>query len=230
MISILICFCIFFFFNYRLLSLLEREDWPALAYYLEQKIYIKGRYSPAKVRLLASSYMVISDYQAVSKLENKASIAKPSTVEKNALIFGAARVLSGKYGEAAAFFKTRLDTGKLNRKTLEWVRWFYNFSKLLQGEFASVEPEFSSFANFSADALITGLSAYFLANNMTKYSLEPEACTVAAKNGRSRVINALRTKDGWRKETERMATEIHIAIIRKYVDEAGIWLFTGSDL
>jgi len=46
---------IFFFLNYRLLSLLEREDWPALAYYLEQKVFLKGKYSDRNIRLLPIS-------------------------------------------------------------------------------------------------------------------------------------------------------------------------------
>ena len=126
-------------FNYRLLSLLEREDWPALAYYLEQKILIKGYYSSRKVRLLASSYMVISDYPSVLKLESKALLVKPSVIEKNALIFGSARVLNGKYDEAAVFFNTHCNKGRLKGKNLEWIRWFYGFTNLLNSRFAQAE-------------------------------------------------------------------------------------------
>src|SRR5215471_3014225 len=109
MSAILLCFGIYFLLNYRLFSLLEREDWPALAYYLEQKIITKGWYNSRKVRLLASSYLVVSDYQSLEKLESKALIAKPSVIYKNVLVFGTARVLSGNYKEAADFFKTYLD-------------------------------------------------------------------------------------------------------------------------
>jgi hypothetical protein len=31
--------------------------------------------------------------------------------------------------------------------------------------------------------------------------------------------------DGWKKEMDKTATDIHIAIIRKYVDEVGAWIF-----
>lgn len=111
MVLLLIGVFIFFLSNYRLLSLLEREDWPALSYYLEQKVLVKGRYSNRKVQLLASSYMVVSDYASVLKLENKAIHAKPAVVSKNALIFGIARILSGDQKGAAAFFKTYMDRG-----------------------------------------------------------------------------------------------------------------------
>ena len=214
---------IYFLLNYRLLSLLEREDWPALAYYLEEKIIVKGRYSSQNVRLLASSYLVISDYPAVQRLESKAALAKPSSVDKNVLIFGAARVLSGNHEEAVIFFKDYLD--KCAAKDRPWVRWFLGFSYLLSGAFSLAEPEFSSLAVYSDDAIITGLSAYFLDTSLAKNSLKPAECRASAEKGRSRVIKVIKNNENWKKEADRAGTEIHIAIIRKYINEAGKWLY-----
>jgi hypothetical protein len=227
---ILVCLGIFFLFNYRLFLLLEREDWPALAYYLEQKIYVKNRYNSRFVKLLASSYMVISDYPSVLKLENKVFLAKRSVVEKNVLIFGAARVISGDHKGAAAFFKNHLDKSKLRRRDREWVRWFYGFSWLLSSAFDKAEHEFLSMALSSDDALITGISAYFLANNLANKSLKRQDCLVAAENGRSRIVDTLKNIEGWEKEVSRAETEIHIAIIRQYIDETGIWLFPRKNM
>ena len=227
MFLLLVCIGIFFLLNYRLFSLLEREDWPALAYYLEQKIFVKNRYNARYVQLLASSYLVISDYNSVLKLENKAMISKPSVVDKNILLFGAARILSARPKEAVAFFISHM--GKCRARDRQWVRWYYGFSQLLAGAFNIAEPEFTSLAVSSSDALITGLSAYFLHSSIEKYSLKSGECRAAAENGRSRVVSALINPGGWKIEAEKMGTEIHIAIIRKYIDEAGKWLF-GEDV
>jgi len=215
---------IFFFINYRLFSLLEREDWPALAYYLEQKIYVKHKYSERNVRLLASSYLVISDFQSVLKLEGKAMLAKPSVIYKNLLIFGAARVLIGNHADAAAFFKSNL--GKCEKDDKEWVHWFYGFSQLLSGVYNEAEQEFSSLAASSNNVLITGLSSYFLQNTIKKRSTNPDKCVETAKNGRERTIKSIKTLENWRKEIKKMEAEIHIAVIKKYIDEAGKWLFS----
>ena len=220
---LLVCISAFFLFNYRLFSLLEREDWPALAYYLEQKIYVKNRYNARYVRLLASSYLVISDYPSVQKLESKTLLAKPSVVEKSVLIFGPAKVLSGKHKEAAAFFK--LYMGKKGVKEKQWVRWYYGFSNLLSEAFDLAEPEFASLAVSSGDALIAGLSAYFLHSSIEKHSKKPEECRDTAETGKSRVVKTLKNGESWKKEADQQGTEIHIAIIRKYIDEAGQWLF-----
>ena len=226
---ILVSFGIFFLINYRLFLLLEREDWPALAYYLEQKIFVKNRYNSWFVKLLASSYMVISDYPSVLKLENKAFLAKKSVVEKNVLIFGSSRVISGDYKGAAAFFKAHLDSGKLKKHDREWVRWLYGFSLLLEGDFDKAEQEYLSLVVSSGSALITGISAYFLANNLAGKSLKQQDCLAAAENGRSRVVNALKRHGSWKKEVKKTENEIHVAIARKYIDRAGIWLFQGKE-
>jgi len=225
-VLLLICVSIFFFLNYRLLSLLEREDWPALSCYLEQKIYTKKQYNPRYVRLLASSYLVMSDFMSVIKLEGKAMLAKSSAVKENALIFGSARVLSGKYGEAASFFKSYISRSKGKEK--EWVRWFYGFSHLLGGAFTSAEPEFSSLAVSSRDAIITGLSCYFLFQSIEKYSIKPAECRSISENGRARVMKSLKDIYGWNAEVSKMGTDIHIAIIKKYIDSAGVWLFDSN--
>ena len=222
--SLLVFMTIFFLLNYRLFSLLEREDWPALSYYLEQFVYVRGKYSPRKVRLLASSYLVITDYASVLKLEGKVMQAKPSLIGKNALIFGAARVLSGDTKGAAAFFHTYMDHGKAGEK--QWMRWFFGFCQLLSGEFVKAEREFTLMARNSNDALITGLCSYFLQTSVAKYSKDPDDCRYSAENGRHRVVSVLKNISLWKKEANRMGTEIHIAIIRKYIDEAGAWLYS----
>jgi hypothetical protein len=223
---LLVCISVFFLFNYRLFSLLEREDWPALAYYLEQKIFVKNRYSARYVRLLASSYLVISDYPSVQKLESKVMLARPSLLDKNILIFGPAKILCGKQKEAVAFFGSRMEKRSVKEK--QWVRWYYGFSNLLSGAFDLAEPEFAALAVSSSDALITGLSAYFLSSSIEKHSKKPEECRGTAETGRSRIVKTLNTAEDWKKEADQLGTEIHIAIIRKYIDEAGKWLFDNS--
>jgi hypothetical protein len=180
MTLLLISVIVFFLLNYRLLSLLDREDWPALSYYLEQKIYVRGRYSARKVRLLASSYLVISDFASVLKLESKVLLKKPSLINKYILIFGAARILVNNPKGAVEFFRTHMEKGR--KKDRQWIHWFFGFSHLLNSSFLLAEPEFRYLAISSNDVLITGLSAYFLSCSVANYSLKPEECHAVAEN------------------------------------------------
>lgn len=222
-VLLIVCVNVFFLVNFKLFSLLEREDWPALSYYLEDKIYSKGHYSLKNTRLLATSYMVVTDYASVLRLEEKTRFAKPLAIKKNVLIFGAARVLSGKHDGAAAFFEEYLEEGKGMER--QWIHWFYGFSNLLRGVFITAETEFKALVVSSRDALLAGLSAYFLSGSIAKHSFEPEKCSALADEGRARVIKTLKTRENWDKEAEKSGTEIHVAIIKRFITEAGNWLF-----
>jgi len=223
LLIVLICLNAIFIANYRLLRLLEREDWPALAYYLEEKVYTKNQYNSKNVRLLANSYLVLCDFTSIFNLESKVAAAKPVIIEKNLLVFGAARILSGDLKGATSFLKKSLDKGKVREE--QWVRWFYGFSEMLDSNFGRAEPEFMALAVSSGSALITGLSSYFLANILAKHSLKPGECQSVSENGRERVRKVFKDITAWKKEAENSGTEVHTAIIRKFIDEAGTWLF-----
>jgi hypothetical protein len=218
---------VYYFRNRRLYYLLEREDWPALQDYLEQRVLSRGKYSSRLVSLLANTYLVMSDSAAVTALENKTAIANPPLIESNALVFGAARILGGDAAGAADFFSLRLARGKA--KNIQWVRWYYGFSLLLNRQFEKSGAEFMVLAAESSDALITGLSAFFLADTLEKYMENRNECLARAREGRERVQRYLKTMEEWNREAAKIETEVHAAVLKKYIGQAGTWLF-GSGL
>jgi hypothetical protein len=216
----------YYFTKRRLYYLLEREDWPALQDYLEQRVLSRGKYSSRLVQLLANTYLVMSDSAAVTALENKTAIAKPALLESNALVFGAARILGGDAAGAADFFSLRLARG--TAKNLPWVRWYYGFALLLDRRFGKAEAEFKVLAAESSDALITGLSAFFLADTLQKHAEHQNECLARAREGRERVLQTLKTLDGWNREAAKIETEVHAAIIKQYIGQTGAWLFGNA--
>ena len=219
-----VAFNTFYFINRRLFFLLEREDWPALSRYLEERVIQKGNYSPRLVRLLANTYLVLSDSTAVMNLENKVAIAKPALLDTNALVFGTARILGKDISGAVRFFKTRRDKSKGVQK--EWVYWYYGFSLLLDSRFEEAGREFFLLAQESTDAVITGLSSYFLIEIIVPYQNEKvEELSEISYNGRKRVRKAMPKLTDWYKEVSRLSSEIHAAAISKYMEEAGRWLY-----
>jgi len=218
---------VFFLSNRRLFKLLEREDWPALVDYLEHRVVDKNRYSSRLVKLLANSYLIMSDSAGVLRLEKKLSAEKPVFIEKNALIFGAARILGGDSIGAADFFHTRIE--KNSGKNSLWIRWYYGFSLLLSKAFVKAETEFKALAEVCDDAVITGLSAWFLSDALLKHSKNKKECESIAAQGRMKIVKMFKKSERWEKEAAKIETEIHGAIIKKYIDEAEKWLFMGSD-
>ena len=214
----------YYFTNRTLFYLLEREDWPALVRHLEDKVIQKGRYSTRLVRLLANSYLVLSDSGAVMSLENKTAMAKPSLVDSCALIFGTARILGGDISGAIRFFEARKDTAKAESR--EWVRWYHGFSLLLNSQFEEAGEKFSVLARISRDGVITALSSYFLYTSIAPATAGNGADYVkTALEGRERVRKTLPKQENWKSLVSKLSTEIHAAAISKYLDETGKWLY-----
>jgi len=214
---------VFFLFNRRLFLLLEREDWPALVDYLERQVYERSRYSFRLVRLLANSYVIMSDSAGVLRLEKKVGQAKPALLDSNALVFGAAHILGGSPAGAAAFFNARLEKG--SPREPQWVRMFYGFSLLLSRAFDKAETEFRALSLTSDDAIITGLSAWFLSETLEKFSANPKDCRAVAEQGRLRLRKRLKKPADWRKEVAKIETGIHAAVFKKYIEQSEPWLF-----
>jgi hypothetical protein len=215
---------IFYFINRRLFFLLEREDWPALAQYLEGRIIRKGRYSARLVRLLANTYLVLSDSAGVISLENKLAIAKPALVDANALIFGTARILDKDIAGAVRFFEARRSSAK--GESAEWLSWYYGFALLLDRQFSPAADQFLVLANESPDAVLTGLSAFFLEDKLARCLPGRSAeCVTAAAAGKNRVKKVFPRISGWDREVLKIKTEVYAAILSKYLHEASAWLY-----
>jgi hypothetical protein len=221
---ILVGFDSYFIANWKLYGLLEREDWPALVHYLEDRVIRRGKFSPRLVRLLANTYLVLSDSPSVLSLENKAAIAKPSLVESNVLVFGTARILGRDIRGAVHFFGSRLDRVKPALK--QWVRWYYGFSLMLDKQYRPAADEFSLLAENSPDGVVVGLASFFL-NDIIVKALPDSAgeFNAAADKGRARVKKNLRGRKDWNRAVSALSTEIHAAALAMYLEEAGNWLY-----
>jgi hypothetical protein len=215
--AILVVLDVYYALNYRLFSFLEREDWPALSAYLEEQVLRKGRYSRRLVKLLATSYLVMSDIPAVIGLENKIGIAKPALVDRFALVFGAGRILGKDYAGAVRFFSTRLGKGG------DWPRCYYAFALLLDRKPGEAAEQFCLLADGSASPLISGLAAWFLADALRDRTGESYAAI--AEKGRLRVRKSLKNRAAWDAELGKFESEVHVAVLRKHICRAGDWIF-----
>jgi hypothetical protein len=220
---------LFYAVNYRLLVFLEREDWPAVAQYLEPRIGKHGRYSHTQVRLLANTYLVLSDTASVIALENKLGKEKPELVEQYALIFGTARILNRNITGAVRFFSERCTAASsAHRKPPEqtWIQWFYSFSLMLDHQFALAAEQFTVVLRQSPDVLPVGLAAFFLVDVLAKVLPEQsDRLNGAAAESRDRVRTILPTASNWHKEFTKQQNTIYIAILSRYAHDAENWLY-----
>jgi hypothetical protein len=228
LLTVLIVLDIYYFSNRKLFRLLEREDWPALAEYLETRL--PKRYPEYLVRLYANTCMVLSDAGAVIDLENKLALVKPALVERNVLLFGAARVLGKDYQGALRFFAAHdRPRGRGARffaggraKQAQWLAWYHGFSLLLDRRFGEAAEKFRLLAAEAADPVTAGLAAWFLADNLSQVV---EGSREAALAARERIRSSLVRRKDWDGEISKNETEIYAAILRTYINEAGNWIY-----
>jgi hypothetical protein len=233
LIAALIVLDVYYCSNRKLFRLLEREDWPALVEYLEARVLRQGHYSGHLVRLLANTCLVMSDSGAVRNLENKLALVRPALVARNALIFGVARILGKDYEGALRFFAAHdkgfdrsgnrfplvFDTGRSN----QWLAWYHGFSLLLERRFAEAADKFRLLALEAPDPVVAALAAWFLADNLS--SLVGGSCAEDAAAARERIRGVLAGRKAWEKEVAKTETELHAAIIRRYINDTGNWIY-----
>jgi hypothetical protein len=232
----LIALDVYYYSNRRLFRLLEREDWPALAEYLENRVLRQGHYSGHLVRLLANTCLVMSDAGAVRNLENKLALVRPALVARNALIFGAARILGKDYEGAQRFFAAHdkgFDRSKSRfplslpfaggGRTGQWLAWYHGFSLLLGRYFVEAAAKFRLLAQEAPDPVVAALAAWFLADNLSGIAGGP--CLEDAAAARERVRGVLTGRKAWEREVAKTETELHVAIIRRYINDAGNWIY-----
>ncbi|MDR3248881.1 MAG: hypothetical protein LBT39_08840 [Treponema sp.] len=230
LITALVVLDAYYFSNRKLFRLLEREDWPALSGYLEMRVLRKGRYSANLVRLLANTYLVMSDSAAVVSLENKLALVRPALLDRHALIFGTARILGKDYAGAERFFAAHAvgtagfaGSGSRARQG-QWIAWYYGFSLLLDKQFEGAAEQFRRLAEEAQDPLVAGLAAWFLADNLSKITTDTLDIPLAA---RERIRTSLKTRRDWDAELAKTETEVHVAILRKYLNDTGNWIYGG---
>jgi hypothetical protein len=221
----------YYFSNRRLFLLLEREDWPALSGYLEMRVLRKGHYSRNLVRILATTYLVLSDSAAVMGLENKLTLIKPALVRQNALLFGIGRILAKDYPGALRFFAAFVpgDTAPPRAfpdKQEPWLRWYHSFSLLLERRFEEAAEKFRLLAADTHDPLVAGLAAWFLADNLSQLT-GGAASLEEAHAARERIRASLKTRRDWDREWAKTETEVYAAILRKYIYDTGNWIYGG---
>jgi hypothetical protein len=241
-VAVLIILDIYYFSNRKLFRLLEREDWPALAEYLETRLPGRTGYPGYLVRLYANTCLVLSDSGAVTGLENKLALVKPALVEQNALLFGAARILGKDYQGALRFFAARDRPqngggtvsprffgrffGRGRAKRAQWLSLYHGFSLLLDRRFGEAAEKFRLLAAEAAvNSVAAGLAAWFLAD---KLSQVVEGSREAALAARERIRSTLARRTDWDREIAKIETEIYAAILRTYINDAGNWIYNSD--
>lgn len=149
----------YFILNWKLFSSLEREDWPALVVYLEQRILQKGSTRRMHVRMLLNAYLITSNTESIRALEAFIREKKPSLIGAFSIPFGIPYLLMKDAAVSEAFFASLLSTpGCADR---DWIRWNRSFSLVQLGR-TEARDELSALTAESREPAVRLLSLYLL--------------------------------------------------------------------
>src|SRR6185369_4819941 len=130
---------LYFVRNWKLFSLLEREDWAGLRKLLEAELAQRGKLSLSKTRIFVNACLIGQGVSRISDLRAAYEAQKVKLMPKVALSLGLPLVLEGKADAVEAFFGPLADDKKTG-SDLPWIRWCLAFARLLKQNGEGAKP------------------------------------------------------------------------------------------
>ena len=151
---------LYFILNWKLFNLLEKEDWPLLVAYLEERVYKKKRYSKKNLGLLINAYISVSNLDKIKRLETEMRAGAPKIVPYFALYLGTPYILENDLKKCASFFEEFINIPEV--RFGEWIRWCYAFSLVSLDKLEESRDLFMGLLNTSKNDIIILLTLYLI--------------------------------------------------------------------
>jgi hypothetical protein len=191
--------------------------------YLEAQIYGKKRFSPYLVQLLASSCLVMSDFQRIKDLEGRCATNKPALLDRYCLTFAAASILSRDYEGAIRFLEGR--DARAPTKLRPRVALCRGFSEMLLYRHREASRTFTSIIDAKQSPLPAALAAWFIKDILSQ-TVKEEALEETAEKGKAFALTKLPHKENWDRAIKKLENEPFIAFVMKYLASAAGWIYS----
>lgn len=211
-------FNLFFGRNWRLFSILDKEDWPALKEYLEKMLFEKGRVTGQYIRLYAQACLISGSIMEIRPLEAKVKEKKEKLIEKHALVFGLPYLVEQDAQAMENFFGTYFHG---SGKHTPWVRWCHAFSLMLLGKTPEAEEELKNIYTTSRENLLRLLSLYLLSGCGGYLSGD------FVNQGKSELRGQCTPAD-LEAEKRKSSENYLILVLSRLINDAKLWLFPGE--
>jgi hypothetical protein len=225
LVFILVIFLVnvIFLTHWKMLSCLEKEDWPGLSQYLENRIFGQKKYNRRNVGLLCDSLLLLGDFSTLQKLEKALRTDRPRLLAVHAVKFASAFLLSGDYQKVDQF---SVSLCREKGSDTDWLTFYAAFSRHLAKKTDDAVADLIYLSESASAPLVTALGGYMTAVVLPR-SLSPERgdeCIRASEQAKKR-ITAKYSKVKWNALVEDSKAEMQVVVLGKLVDEASLWLF-----
>jgi hypothetical protein len=211
----------YFLLNWKLFMALEREDWAAVAGFLEQRIFRKGRVLSAHVRLLLNTYLVTSNTEGILALEAYLATRRPGMIARFSLQFGIPHLLAKDPKDPEAFFRGLLGSERVADR--DWVRWNHAFSLLQMKKPEDARRELDALIDSVTEPVLLLLALYLLD------VLARDDAALESKVARLRdELRSRHTPATFQKDIEKAGKNMQVVVLSRLLQDALQWLFAGT--
>jgi hypothetical protein len=211
----------YFLLTWALFRGLEREDWAAVAGFLEERIFHRGRVMPSHVRLLLNTYLVTSNTEGIRALEAYLTKRKPILIGRFSLSFGIPHLLAKEPSDPETFFRNLLAAPRLSDR--DWVRWNHAFSLLQLKRPDEAKGELAALAESVTEPVLLLLTLYLL-DVLAKDDAAVELKVTAMREH----LRSLHTPATFQKSIEKSSGNMQVVVLSRLLQDAVQWLFAGA--
>ena len=211
---------LYFLRNWQLFGLLEREDWPVLVTWLEERIYRRGRLRASWVRLLANAYLLTSAIDGIRRLEDHLAGKRPALLRRHPLPFGLPYLLKSPPAEAQAWFARQASLPGVRHR--DWLRWNSAFCLLQDQQLDAARAELLELQDSRSvrDPLLHLLTLFML-DSFSK--ADPAVRTQV--EGRKQALRRRYRRPQLERVVERSRGNMEVLILSRLVRDALEWLY-----
>jgi hypothetical protein len=211
----------YFFMNWGLFKHLEREDWPRLISFLEERILGRGQARRMYVRMLLNAYLITSNTEGIRALEEYLKKKRPVLIGTFSVQFGIPYLLMKDPAISEARFSAMLADGRISDRS--WIRWDRSFSLIQLGRRDDARAELADILESEREPVLRMLCLYLLD---VCSGQDPEAVGKLAgwKEALKKDINDREMG----KRIEKAAENVQVVILAKIVQDARRWLYAEA--
>ncbi len=207
----------YFVAHWRLLSLLEEENWQGLIDYLEQQCLDKEKLRSQFVRTLINAYFITNTVSRIEELEKKVRAKKPAQLRKFALQFGIPKLLHNDPDDIVSYFEEFKDARVPNR---QWIRFLYAFGLLMKRENTDGREILLQIIRETKEPILELVSLYTVDPFKT---IDDEVLSLVQQH-KDRLTERY-SREALEKEMSKQRDNVVVIILGKLITDALDWLY-----
>lgn len=209
----------YFVLRWRFFRLLESENWPGLAAWLEHQVFDRGRLTDQNIRFLYRAWLIQGKLSESARLEALLREKKPALLPRYARMLGIRHLLDNNPADLVAYYGA---FDQVKGPDAPWLRFGLALGHAGTGDPARAREVLKALALQDKNRIVQLVSLYMLqgAGGPEPGQAEPEL-----EAARKAFVMALSRKD-LEGQRNRRQDDLEILVLGKILDEAGEWVYS----